>query len=130
MVTKCGLTPQRNGCFFVGSAKWDNNARPFLILSVAHQVKALQQFHFAVFCPKFPPDKSCIRILVFSTLTHTYVKRLASAVIYYTAVIAILSLTTLPVFSFFPSLSLSYCKSAAFGEGFIGFHCTCPGFGH
>lgn len=87
----------------VGSAEWDNNARPFMTLGAAHQFKALQQFPFAVFCPKSPPppDKSCISILVFSTLTLTYVKRLASAVIYYTAVIAILSLTPLPVFLFF-----------------------------
>lgn len=75
-VTKCGFSPQRNVCVCVGSAMGQQS----------------------------PPNQACIRITVYAPLTHTCVKRLASAVIYYTTVIVILSLTTLTVFSLFSSL--------------------------
>lgn len=69
-------------------------------------------FFFCVdFCPKFPPAQSCISIIVFYIvfiLTHANIKRLASALIYYTAVIVILSLTTLADFSLLFSFHQSF----------------------
>lgn len=34
----------------------------FMILSAAHHFKALQQFHFAVFCPKSPPQTNLVLV--------------------------------------------------------------------
>lgn len=50
------------------------------------------------FLSKFPPSQACISIIV---SRHAKVKRLASALIYYTAVIVILSLTALAGFFLF-----------------------------
>lgn len=95
-----------------------------MILSAAHHIMARQQmllffggYFLQISAPKYSPGQACIINFLFFTLTHANVKSLASALIYYTAVVVILSLTALAGFSLFfpPAISLSYCKSSVFG---------------